>query len=455
MGRIGSWFSPWRGNAPKSPSENASPTSDQPLKSDGADESEESVKLQAGEQQWGEVKEQSPNPSPLGLARDIFLCEEQDATQSGHKHSSVVSSTETVQGGPKEEEFAVCKKKRIGQDQEWEESSNGTSVSGNPEKNASHLTHLSSFSKQGVVWDSDQAHTQPQAQTGKRLHVYFEETSVIHCGQDTCAGQEVVRTEVTKSLKVLSKAKSSPAFDLSKSSSSKSAENKRTNVRHAVGVQSYYSALAGVSLKSQKNSQLEPEPNKEQTEADSMGRKNAARRRHRKNSQGDGGNSPRDKTPPNAQPSPEGFPSATSPQGKSPKTHMGESSVNPASRDNPTSQASPEGVESKTSCPDTVKQLDKIQESTSVTADTLACVVDGGAGMEDNDSIYKVERKTETPESKRKSIKVSRSEVKLFTKYVPFNPNQSPTDSNQDLKSALKNTNDEEKDRPKTEIDAR
>lgn len=419
--------------------------------SDGGDESEKSVKPQAGEQQWGE---ECSSPNSLGLARDIFLYEEQDATQSGHKHSSVVSSTETRQGGPKEEEFVVCRNKRIGQDQEWEENSNGTSVSGNAEKNASHLTHLSSFSKQGVVWDSDQAHTQPQAQTGKRLHVYLEETSVTHCGQDTCVGQEVIRTEVTKSLKVLSKAKSSPGFDLSKSSSASSAENKSVNVRPAVGTQSYYSTLAGVSLKSQKDSQLKPETDKEQRETDSMGRKNSARRRHRKNSPGDGGSSPRDKMPPTAQPTPEGFPSMTSPQGKSPKTHMGESSVNSASKHNPTSQASPEGVESKT-CPDTVKQLDNFQDSNSVTADTLACVVDGGADMEDDDSFYKVERKTETPESKRRSIKVSQSEVKFFTKNVPLNPKQSPAESNKDFKLALKNTKDEEKDKSQTETDAR
>lgn len=448
LGRIGSWFSPWRGKDQTSPTENASPTGIQPLVSDGEYESEESVKPTAGEQQWGE---ECSNPSSLGLARNIFLYEEQDATQSGHKHSSFVSSTETRQGGPKEEESVVCRKKRIGQDQEWEENGNGTSVSGNAEKNASHLTHLSAFSKQGVVWDSDQAHTQPQAQTGKRLHVYLEETSVTHCGQDTCVGQEVVRTEVTKSLKVLSKAKSSLGFDSSKSSSATNEENKGLNVRPVVGAQSYYSTLAVVSLKSQKDSQLEPETYNEQTETDSMGRKNSgARRRHRKNSQGDGGNSPREKMPPTAQPPSEGFPSMTNPPGKSPKAHMGESSVSSASKHNPTSQVSPEGVESKT-CPDTVKQLDNFQDSNSVSADTLACGVDGGADMEDDDSFYKVERKTETPESKRRSIKVSQSEVKFFTKNVPLTPKSA--ESNREFKLPSKIANDEEED--KHETDAR
>ncbi|GLD49463.1 absent in melanoma 1 protein-like protein [Lates japonicus] len=466
LGRIGSWFSPWKGKGPKSPTENASPTSDETVKSEGKKESEESVRPQAGEQQWEEEeKKHSSNPNPLGLSRDSLLCEEKDATQSAHRHGSVVSSTETREGGPKEEEFVECRKKRTGQGKEREESSSGTSASGNPEKNASHLTHHSSSSKQGVVWDSDWAHTQPQAQrqaqarAGKRLHVYLEETSVIHCGQDACTGQEVVRTEVTKSLKVLQKAKSSPSFDLQKNCSSTSAENKRTNVRPAVGAQSYYSALVGVSLKSHKDSQLEPEPDKEQTETDGMGRKNAAKRRFRKNSQGDGGNSPQEKMPTSAQPVAEGFPSSdnsvTSPQGKSPKTHMGESSVNSSLKHNPTPKASPEGVESETSCPGTVTELDKFQDSNSVTANAPACAVDGRADMEDDDCLYKVERKTETPESKRRSIKVSRSEVKLFTKYVPLKPVKSPAEDSQDSTSALKNTKDEEKEKPTTEIDAR
>ena len=422
MGRIGSWLSPWRGKSPKSPTENDSPTNDQVPKLEGEEEREESVRLRARNQEWEEEeKQQSSNPNRLRLSRDIFPREEGDATQSAHRDGSVASSTEAAQGGPKEEGFLESRKKRAGQGEEREESSNGTSSSGNPEKNASHLTHLSSSpEQQGVAWDTDRVHTQRQAQrraqtqTARRLHVYLEETSVTQCGQDTCAGQEVVKV-TKKDLKVVPKAKPSPSFDLS--SSSTSAENRRTNVRPAAGEGSYYSALVGVSLKSNKDLQTEPE---EQTEADSMGRKNAARRKVRKNSEGDEGNSPQEKMPQNAQPVPEGIPPSdnpvTSPQGKSPKTHMGESSVNSSSssKHNPTSQASPEGGEWKTSCPDTVKQLDKFQDSSSVVAATRA--VDGGAVMEDDDSLYKVERKTETPESKRRSMKVSRSEVKLLQK---------------------------------------
>ncbi|KAF1376712.1 hypothetical protein PFLUV_G00214320 [Perca fluviatilis] len=467
LGRIGSWLSPWRVKGPKSPTENAPPTSDQAVKSEGEEESEDSVRLRAGEQQWEEEKEQSSNPNPLCLPRDIFPCEEEDATQSAHRDGAVVSRTETAEGGPKKEEFVECRKKRVGQGKKREESSNGTSASGNLEKNASHLTHFSSSSEQGVVWDSERAHTQPpaqrqaQAQTGRRLHVYLEETSVIHCGQNSHSGQEVVQTKVTKkNLKVLGKAKSSPGFDLNLSSISaenKRTDVKRTDVRPAVEAQSYNSALVGVSLKSRKHSQSEPEP-EEQTEADSMGRKNTARRKSRKNSQEDGADNSQEKVPPSAQPVPEGIStsdnSVSDAQGKSPKTAMGESSVNSSSKHNPTSQASPEGAESKTSSSDTVQQLDNFQDSNSVIAATLACV-DGGADMEDDNSLYKVERRTETPESKRRSMKVSRSEVKLFTKYVPLNPKQNPTGDTQELKAAFKNNKDEAKDKPNTEIDAR
>ncbi|XP_054474144.1 beta/gamma crystallin domain-containing protein 1-like [Anoplopoma fimbria] len=459
LGRIGSWFSPWKGKGPKSPTENASPTSDQAPKSEGEQESEESVRLRARTHEWEEEKDQSSNPNPLRLSRDISPREEGDATQSARRNGSVASSTETAGGDPKKEEFVDCRKKRVRQGKEREESSDGTSASGNPETNASHLTHLSSSSKQGVVSESDQAQAPPQAkrqaQAGRRLHVYLEETSVIQFDQDTCTRKEVV--EVTKKdLQVFTKVKSSPSSDLS--SGSTSAENKRTNVRPSVGAQSYYSALVGVSLKSPKESKSESEP-EEQTEADSMGRKNAARRKIRKNSQGDEGNSPQEKMPPITQPVPEGIPapdnSVTDPQGKSPKTHMGERPVGSSSEHNPTSQASPEGAEDKTSCPDSAKLLDNVQDSNSVNAATPACVVDGRANMEDDDSLYRVERKTETPESKRRSLKVSRSEVKLFTKNVPLNPKQSPAADTQELKAAVENNKDEAKDKPKTEIDAR
>lgn len=400
------------------------------------------MRLQLGEQQWQE-KEHSSNPNPLGPSTDGFICEEKDATQSAHKHSSIGSSTETEEGGPKGEEFVDCTEERTGLGKEREESSNGASASGIPDKNASHLTQLSCSSKQGVVWDSDRAHAQPQArrqvqaQTGKRLHVYLEETSVIKSEKDASISQEIIRTKVSENLQVLQKSKSLVNLNPN------SAEDNGTNVRPLTG------AEKGVKLNSHQDSQLEP-VDTEQTEADSMGRKNSSKRKSRRNSQGDGADSPQKTLSPN-KPVPEGFPlsdkSVTSPQGKSPKALMGESSVNSSS------QASPEGGESQTSCPDNIKKLGNCKNSNSVSAHTLVCVVDGNADMEDDDSFYKVERKTETPESKRRSIKVSQSEVKFYSKNVHLEPSQSPASDHGECGSALGNT--EEKVIGKTETATR
>ncbi|XP_033932470.1 beta/gamma crystallin domain-containing protein 2-like isoform X1 [Pseudochaenichthys georgianus] len=455
LGRIGGWLSPWKGNGPKSPTGNASPTSDQAPKSEGEEESERPVRLRANNQEWEEEKEQSSNPNPLFLSRDISPYEERNAAQSAHRDGVIVSSTETAEGGSKKEEFVEYRQERKGQ---REERSNRSSESGNPEKNSRHLTHLSSSSsKQGVVRDSDPTHTQPQAHVGRTLHVYLEDTEVTHSGKETCAGQEIVHTEVTKKdITILRKGPSSSSFDLN--SSSKSEEIRRTNVSPAKGADSYYSALVGVSLKSPKDSQSEAE-SEEQTEANRMGRKNAARKKLRQNSQGNEGNTPQENMPPTALPVPEGIltsdNSLTTPQGKGAETHMGESSVNSSSssQPNPTTQASPEGMESETSCPDAVKQLDNFQDSNSVIAASLACVTNRGSDMEDDDSLYRVERKTETPESKRRSLKVSRSELKLFTKNVPLE--KSPAGGTDEFKTAVKKTKDGEKDKPNTETDGR
>ncbi|KAK5879953.1 hypothetical protein CesoFtcFv8_023026 [Champsocephalus esox] len=72
---------------------------------------------------------------------------------------------------------------------------------------------------------------------------------------------------------------------------------------------------------------------------------------------------------------------------------------------------------------------------------------------DDDDSLYRVERKTETPESKRRSLKVSRSELKFFTKNVPLE--KSPAGGTDEFKTAVKKTKDGEKDKPNTETDGR
>ncbi|KAM9703938.1 uncharacterized protein ACNS7B_002453 isoform 1-T1 [Menidia menidia] len=448
LGRIGSWFSPWKGKSPKSPNENDFSTDEGSQNADGEEACDSSVRTEAGKQ-----------PDSVRPLRDFLPCQEEDATQSAHRGSSALSGTETGVGGPKEEELVECRKQRTGPGEKREENSNWTSAGGIPVKNVCHLTELSSTSEQGVVWDSDQAHTQPHsqrqthAQTGKRLHIYLEETSVTQCGQDSCARQDVVHT-VKKSLKVLPKANSSIRFDSANSSSPSSSEK---DVIPAVGAQSHYSSPVGVSQKPHKDSQLGPEAAKEQTEAEGMGRKNAARRKVRKNSQGDGGKSPVDKKPENAQLT-TGHPSSgelvSSPQGKSPDTDKKKTPAGSSPKHNPTLKTSPEGGESNIPRSDMVKQLSNLQNSASVVTTAQAGGIDGGADMETDDSLYHVERKTETPESKRRSIKVSQSEVKFFTKNVHLNPKKIEEGGHQGT-ATLQNSNNEAQDKPKTETDSR
>ncbi|XP_061609003.1 beta/gamma crystallin domain-containing protein 1-like isoform X1 [Phyllopteryx taeniolatus] len=449
LGRIGSWLSPWRGRSPKSPSENSSPICDQAVNSEGK-HCVESIQAETRKPKQ-EEKEQSSDPNPLGPSRDIFRFEEVDTAQSAHREGSVVSNRDTP---PKEEEFLLSKKKRIGQ---AEEGSHGTSVSGNSD---SHLTALSaaSSSEQGVVWNSDWGNTQPmgqkpaQAQAGRRLHVYLEETSVTHCGQDTLTGQEVIRTTIEKKLPVLSKLKSpkSPSLELSQSSSSRADKNTIENFNPVVVPQE------GVSQKLHKDWQLELELDKAQTEAGNMGRKNSAKKKARKNSQGDGACSPQGKILPNVQSGREGFPSSdsstTSPQGESPLSHGEEQQSDSSSKHSLTSLASPGGGENETSCP---KYSDEFLGSRAVTETSFTCVVDGSAGMESENSFYKVERKTETPESKRRSIKVSRSEVKLFQKNVPLNAEKSIAEVDLEFTLAPDQDKNEAKEGPKTQTDAR
>ncbi|KAM4600991.1 uncharacterized protein ACJ7VT_020852 isoform 2-T2 [Polymixia lowei] len=461
LGRLGSWFYPWKGKSPASPTDNASATSEEsPRLEAGEEENQDPVRgPRERREQQEEEQGQSCNPNQLSLSRDIFSREE-DATQSAHRDAPPAANSEPGEGGPTEEE---PREKRRGQGKEREESSNATSASGIPasEKNASDLTHPTSSSEQGVVWDSDQASTQaqaqkkPQAQTGKKLHAYLEETSVIQGGQDSCAGQEVVSTRVKKSFQVISKVNSSKSVDSPADSSSEQPENKRI-LKPTIGAQSHHSTLVGVSLKSHKNRLSEAEPGRQETEADNMGRKNTGRRKSRKSPQGDTGNNSQGNPPSKAQALSEDSPTSdnplATPQATRGDTHLGKESLNPSpSKLKSTSQVSPGGGENESASPATLKetptskQLQDSQDSDPSFVATLACVVDGEADMDPDYFSYRVERKTETPESKRRSLKVSRSEVKIFAKKVMVTSDQ----------SASKNTKDEARDYTKSEINTR
>ncbi|XP_077443752.1 uncharacterized protein LOC144064813 [Stigmatopora argus] len=448
LGRIGNWLYPWRGRGPKSPTENSSPTPDRALKSEG--EGCEKSTQDAALKHKQEEKEKISNPNPLSPSRDIFRFKEVDATQSAHRKDSVVSSKKTP---PKKEEFLVGKKKQIGKTKEI---CHGTSASGISDRTACHLTDLAidSSSEQGAVWNCDQVNNQPfahkptQAQAGKRLHVYVEETSVIQCGNDTLTQQKVVCTRFEKNLPVSSKSKppNSPAFDLSQSSVPSLGENTNADLKPVVVPQE------GVS---QKDCQLDLEIDNGSTEAGNMGRKNSGKKKARKNFQGDDACSIQEKTAPQVPPGAEGIPSDNSmflQQGECPNSHAEEKPLDSSSNHSLTLLASPGGGENEISCP---KYSDTFLGSGSVAETRLTCTVEGSADMEKDDSFYKVERKTETPEAKRRSIKVSRNEVKLFTKNVPLGFKKSIPE--EDIKSKFEPDHDKKEDKkePKREADGR
>lgn len=414
-------MSPWRGKSLTSSPETASPTGERAPKLELEEESGEAVRSQGKEQQREEEqRELNSNPDPLGLPGVVFAREREAATQSA-------AAVSTAEAEGRKEESVDGRKKRLRQDKERAESSGGASVSGNGGKNPGHVTdHSSATSRPRALGER-------QAQAGRKLHVYLEETSVVQCGADRCAGQEVVRKKIP-SLKVTGAAKASLSSDPQEASVPKRGQGKRTNARPVAGTDG---ASAGGSVKPHRDARFEPQ--KAPTEEDGMGRRNAARRKVRKGSGGDRGNSPHENKS-------QGGDSGAAPQGQTSKTE--DSSVGSSLQPNPSAHTSPEQGEGDASCPGAAKKRDDFQDADSPGEGSAPRVVDGPGDMEDEDSLYKVERKTETPESKRKSMKVSRSEVKLFTKNVRLNPIQSPA-GDQDARPLIRD--DGAKDEPKSE----
>lgn len=383
-----------------------------------------------------EQREPSSNPDPPDLPRVVFAREGEDATQS----ATVVSTPEAA---PRREESVESRKKRLGQDKESEKSGSSASVSGSPGKNAGHVTDLSPARVQPWALSEIQAHA------GKKLHVYLEETSVVQSDVDRCGGQEVVRTKIPKSLKVPVAAKASLRFDSQEASVPEGGQSKRTNARATAGTDG---TLVGGSLKLHKDSQLEDQ--RVQTREDSMGRRNAARRKVRKNSVGDTGTSPNGNKSQRGEKVPEGPPSGSSgisSQGQTAKAE--EDSARSSPQHNPSSQILPERGGADTSCPDAAEKHNNFEDTNAVSHRSAPRLTDGSGDMEDEDRLYKVERRTETPESKRRSLKVSRTEVKLFTKNVHLNPIRSSLEDNQDTKPIL--NKDEAKEKPRSEQNAR
>lgn len=355
------------------------------------------------------TEEQQEEEDSYGLSRgslvfstDGSLSQEEDATQSRHRDSA-----ESREGGPKGEESVSTRKRRTGQGREREEKRKGILESGNPEKNANHVTPHSSSP---VLWDSGFNPPPVQRRTerdrGKKIQVYLEE-SVIKCGKGANSEQEVVRTKVEQSLPIRRPKLSASVESRGGTGSVETPTN---------GTESFHCAGETLSLRPNKDTQSKPETEKKQTAADSMGRRNAARRKSKKSPQREGGG---------GQPEKKGSPSASHAEGKSPKAQVVNSSPQPG----PTPQLSPELKQGKTSCPDVVK-LDKLPKADAACGAAAAQGTDRVAHMEDEESLYKVERKTETPESKRRSMKTSRTEIKFFPKHVHLNTAKSDPDSN-------------------------
>ncbi|KAK6297167.1 hypothetical protein J4Q44_G00317500 [Coregonus suidteri] len=472
LGRIGSWFSPWRGRgSPRSPSDYASLplTGDQGPRPEGEGAQEDPVRGEEEQQEEG----QNSQPAKWHLSRDF---EETDARASTHRDrplSAASSHSELEEegegGGPREEE-------------EWwsasqgeEEGSSGASRNPAPERNASHLTCVFiSAPEEGGAWeDSDrqehtQAHThtqaQPQAQVqaGKQLHVYLEETSVSQSGTYTYTKQEVLLTTTTrvkKSVQVVPRAKSSKSADLSAENTNteeRSEQRKdRTCLKAAIGVKGHsnYSALVGVSLKSHTETQRaiselsgekESDTDKDtdtdtdidiDRDTDTMGRKNSARRRSRKSSSEDrGGASSQENTPTKPQTAAEKSPTSSDNNTPTP----GDATPS-SSKDKHASVISPEtGKQGSTTSSGVTMETRKGVEEAQEDQDTpVHAILAAGEGDMDihmlkNTSQCRLERRTESAESKRLSIKVSHSEVKFFAKKVMVNPEKDTEDKDTD-----------------------
>ncbi|XP_052327252.1 beta/gamma crystallin domain-containing protein 1-like isoform X2 [Oncorhynchus keta] len=442
LGRIGSWFSPWKERgSPRSPSDDASqsPTEDQSPRPQGEGAQEEPVRGEEEQQKEG----QNSQPAQRHLSRVFEEWNTADARASTHRDSPLSAASSQSEwgegGGPREEEWWIASQ---GEETE-EEGGRSSGASGNPapKRNASNLTRVhSSALEEGVAWEDfdRQEHTQAlpraQVQAGKRLHVYLEETSLSlsQNGTNTHTKQEVphaiITTRVKKRLQVVSRAKSSKSVDLSSENTNtkeRTEERKRICLKAAIGIKGHssYSALVGVSLKSptetQTSSQTIPELSGEEEsdrDTDTMGRKNSGKRRSRKNSSGDGGGaSSQENTPTKTQPGPENSP--TSSEYNTPK---------------PGDSTPSSSKDEHASVPQKIcrgKEREEAQEDLDAPVHaTLVAVVDGEGDMDidmvDDTSPCRVERRTESAESKRRSVKVSHSEVKFFAKKVMVNSEQ-------------------------------
>ncbi|KAM6954096.1 beta/gamma crystallin domain-containing protein 1-like [Aplochiton taeniatus] len=465
LGRIGSWLSPWKGKNSNSTTEDASPTNEETPRLEGEKEPTEALSGPGkGEQQQEEEPGQSSLSNQLGFSRDNFSSQD-DASQSAHRDGSFLAcygNSFEPGGGGLGGGRITGKECADPRNKERDDRGAGSEASGNPssEWNASQLTSLPSRVEQGGAWESAEAPTQERAQAGKTLRVYLQETSVSHNAADPNGRDKVVHTRLQKSICV--RPRQSKSLDLSEDPSAEGQERKRTVLSPPLGVKSSYSALLGVTLKPRQDTLT---VSVKASETDSMGRKNSNRRKSRKNSQGDGGSSFQESTPNKAKAAASTAVSPTtsdkpeiSPQAGRVETQPGDST---SPGDKPVCLTTPEGGRGMATfhAMRVEAHADKegqggLDTDLPVLA-TLAAVVDGVEDMDMEDSPGEVVRKTESAESKRQSIKVSRSEVKFFAKKVFVNSELSPESKEHDFTTERTNAESLVNDKPTPEINKR
>ncbi|KAJ7988074.1 hypothetical protein DPEC_G00319860 [Dallia pectoralis] len=458
LGRIGSWFSPWRDRGSPSDDASRSPADAQGPKSEAQTTTEEPVRGEEGKQDEGH----NSQPPKRNLSRDF---KKADARQSAHRDillSSTSRLTEPRGGGPCDEELLSAS--LVEEREQARRERSGACRNTSPESNSSLPTRVLSSSLETGSARKDsgreehiQAPLRTPVQGGKTLHVYLEETSVSEIGIDARTKNRLLHTTTTRvkaNIQTVSRAKSSKTVDLSSENTKRSekrviapAPGVKGHSGYCVPVGGLHKPLTGtqdsgqtISRKSVKDTvtvadrdtltdrntdrdtvtvtdtvaDRDTVPDTDTfTDTDRMGKK----RRSRKGSSGEGGASSQENTPTKLQP-------ALSPSDCNTPT-PGDST--PSNTDQNASGTSQKADVLAGSPPAFGWGSNAAQQDQDAPVHaTLVTVVDGGEDMDllEDDITGQVERHTETAESKRRSIKVSHGEVKFFAKKVLVNPEQ-------------------------------
>ncbi|KAJ8390233.1 hypothetical protein AAFF_G00109720 [Aldrovandia affinis] len=270
------------------------------------------------------------------------------------------------------------------------------------QRNVKHLKPASSFSS--FRKSECTVRNQPP-------QVRLEETHVCSSQCEADTSQQIIQISVKKHFPLVSK-----AFK-TESSTAELTELKKHPLSPIAGGDSPCAALAGLSHSSRSSAQPVSDLSSEEGDPEAMGRRTSGRRRSRKNSQGDRGSS-QDSVPSKAPPEGLGSPEPGSPQ------DLGEEPTDSPVHVTPVSVAAedayaPEGGADSHWRPREGEESpnEKPRPSREVSPDRL-------------------ERRTETAESKRRSIKFSHTE-KVFPKKVFVTSDTSP-EGDSSMKEGLK-----------------